>query len=217
MPRKYIPKVGDRVKLKDIYSYNQAGINLWAWLKVVRYIEGDDVIFLRVLNGMSETEQTAMVKLSALQKPIGWKPIYTITCKDVDQALKVRHEWFKRGIHVWASHDLSCAGRMAFTPVKELADLACDEEQPASPHWQYTGNPVETIRPPDCEKFFRVEVLHQWEPSLPPTNEKTARRKAIAAVRAELGVELHFVPDGCGGKMPLAEKIETIYEPPSCG
>lgn len=216
MTRQYTPNVGDKIKLKDIYSYNKYGISLWAWLKVVRVIPADTVVFVRVLDGPAETEQTAMVKLTALQKPIGWKPVHTITCKDIEQARRVRDDWFTRGIHVWASHDLSSAGRMAYTPVKELADLATDEDtdsNPQSPHWQYTGNPVETILPPDCEKFFRIEVLHQWEPELPPTTEKTARRKAIAAVRAEEGVELCFVPDGMGGRMPLCERIETIYEP----
>lgn len=207
MPRKYIPAVGERVKLKAMWHYNDACVSLWSWFKVVRYIPGDDMIFLRVLNGMEETEQTAMVKLGTVQSPIGWKPIHTITCKDKEQADKVRNDWFARGIHVWASHDLSSAGRMAYTPVKE------ENPDGSSPHWQYTGNPVETIMPPDCEKFFKIEVLHQWEPSFPPTTEKTARRKAIAAVRAEDGVELHFVPDGCGGKMPLCERVETIYEP----
>lgn len=204
--RRFIPKVGERVKLKAIWHYNEHGVNLWAWLKVVRYIEGDDVIFLRVLNGMEETDQTAMVKLSAIQAPLGWKPVYTITCKDHDQALRVRHEWFKRGIHVWASHDLSSAGRMAYTPVEEATE-GC------SPHWQFTGNPCETILPPDCEKYFRIEVLHQWEPKLPPTTEKTARRKAIKQLRAESEVELHFVPDGCGGKMAVCERVEVLYEP----
>ena len=206
MPRNYVPNVGDRIKLKDMYSYNTHSISLWAWLKVVRVIPNDTVVFIRVLNGLQETEQTAMVKLSELQKPIGWQPIYTITCKDIEQAHKVRDDWFDRGIHVWASHDLSSAGRMAYTPITE-------DEGPGSPHWQFTGDPVETIKPEDCGKYFRIEVLHQWEPELPATTKKTARRKAIVAARAEEGVELYFVPDGMGGRMPLCERIETVYAP----
>ena len=206
IPRRYIPRVGELIKLKAIWHYNDYGISLWAWLKVVRMIPGDDHVFLRVMNGPTETEQTAMVKLGAVQPPIGWKPVYTVTCKDHDQALKVRHEWFKRGIHVWASHDLSSAGRMAFTPVKDNSDAA-------SPHWQYTGNPVETILAPDCEKYFRIEVLYQWEPELPPTSKKYARQKAISALREQENIELCFVPDGCGGERPLCERVELIYEP----
>ena len=206
MPRRYIPVVGEQVKLKAMWHYNEAGVSLWARLKVVRYIPGDDKIFLRVLNGMEETEQTVMVKLRAIQPPTGWKPVYTITCKDIDQAQLVRDSWFARGINVWASHDLSSAGQMAFTPVKP-------EGATTSPHWQYTGNPVEVITPADCPQLFRIEVLHQWEPELPPTTEKTARRKAIIALREKPGVELHFVPDGYGGRMPLCERIEAFYDP----
>lgn len=213
MSRKYIPAVGDHIKLKAMWNYNDHGISMWAWLKVIRMIPGDNQVFVRVLNGMEETEQTAMLPLGIIQPPIGWKPIYTITCKDADQASKILHEWFKRGIHVWASHDLSSAGRMAFTPVKELADLASDEPEPNSPHWQYTGNPVETILAADCARYFRVEVLHQWEPELPPTAKKAARQKAIAVERAMPGVELFFMADGCGGKIAVCERIEVIYEP----
>jgi hypothetical protein len=193
-------------------AYNTHKISMWAWLKV-EYVYTSGMVGhvnVRVLNGSEPTEQTAVVKLEELSKPIGWKPIHTITCKDIEQARRVRDDWFKRGIHVWASHDLSCAGRMAFTPVTE-------GEEPGSPHWQYTGNPVETIAPEDCPKYFRIEILHQWEPELPPTSEKNARRKAIRELRARmeqsLGGELHFVPDGMGGKMAVCERVEVLYQP----
>ena len=28
-----------------------------------------------------------------------------------------------------------------------------------------------------------------------------------------MGAELHFVPDGMGGKMPLCEQVEVFYKP----
>jgi hypothetical protein len=212
MKRQYVPKKGDRVKLKDIPSYAAHHITTWAWLEV-EYVYTSGMggnVNVRVLNGNERTDHTVVVGLSELQRPIGWKPEYTITCKDIEQARRVRDDWFKRGIVVWASHDLSSAGRMAYTPVAE-------DGEPGSPHWQYTGNPVETIAAEDCEQLFRIEILHQWEPELPPTSEKTARRKAIKELRARLegalGGELHFVPDGVGGKMALCEKTELFYQP----
>ena len=220
MTRQYVPNVGDRVKLKDMLVYNVNAIPMWAWLKVTSIKQRTTTdalgkptkcctVQVEILNGNEPRGVLLHVEAKDIQKPIGWRPVHTVTCKDIEQAHRVVNEWFKRGIHVWASHDLSSAGRMVFTLVKENEDAV-------SPHWQYTGNPVETIMPPDCEKYFRVEVLHQWVLGRLPTGRETtaARRKAIAAARAQEDVGLHFVPDGMGGRMALCERIETIYEPP---
>jgi hypothetical protein len=207
---------GDRMLKKLIEDKALADApELWAWFEVVDV--GDSSIDVR--NSSIRIKHTSRslnaigvpwegsVPLDWIEAPIGWEPSYTITCKDHDQALRVRHEWFKVGIHVWASRDLSSAGRMAFTPVKETNPSG------SSPHWQFTGNPVETILPPLCEQLFKIEVLTQWEPKLPPTSEKKARRKAVEELRARPGLELRFVPDGCGGKMAVCESVETSYEP----
>lgn len=210
MTRNYIPNIDDRVKLKDIAYHTQFKISLWAWLKVLETTPITAKV--EILNGNKPTGETRVVLMQAIQPPLGWEPVYTITCKDIEQAKTVHEDWFKRGIHVWASHDLSSAGRMAYTPVV-VENMQPVVMQDQSPHWQYTGNPVETIKPADCEKCFRIEVLHEWEPELPPTSQRTARDKAVKEIRAQPGVTLDFIRVEGNYTMPLCQRVESAYEP----
>lgn len=177
---------------------------VWAWFRVLS-IDGNSVE-LQPLNGAVDKGPAVTVPLAQIAPPIGWQPVYEIVCRDRAQAETVINSWFDRGITVWANHDMSSSGGMAFTPCK-------GDVEAVSPNWRYTDSPVEIIEPDECKKRFAVKVLKQWEPQLPPTSEKWARQKAIKAIKGQADITLHFVPDGFGGRMALCESVETLYEP----
>lgn len=243
MLRVYIPKVGDRVKLRLPEHYFelvqpspgrvarelQAALRLgevtqeqahrlgeklqaertkldvpglWSWFKVLS--AGPETCRLRhILRAASAPDPAweGEVKTADIQLPLGWQPTYTIYCKDAEQASRVLQDWFTRGIHVWTSHDLSCAGRMAYTPVSG--------EQARSPHWQFSNEPVETIPPELCEQVFNIIWIEEWMPDLP--QEKKARRRKIAELRKQPGVTLEFVRDFGNTTVPICQRETVIH------
>lgn len=144
------------------------------------------------------------VPTEQIDAPIGWQPVYKIYCKDRAEADKVVNEWFRRGVHVWASHDLSCAGRMSFTPFGAGGGT---ETEPASPHWQYTKEPIESIPPELCPQLFVVKVHEEWEPQLPEGKKEKAA--AVLAMR-ETGVTLEYIK---GEHMWLASRETLVHQP----
>ena len=179
MTRQYIPKVGDKVKLRLWEHYirldeerarSQARLpDAWSWFDVLEV--SPEICRLRHTSRALNAPDPAWegdVPTEQVAAPLGWKPVYEIVCKDKEQADKVVSEWFKRGIHVWTNHNMSssqCGGK-AFTPAENGSG--------GSPHWQYTGNPIETIPAELCPMLFTVKWLEEWEPKLPPTEEKAA-------------------------------------------
>ena len=212
--RKWIPKVGDKVKLKLFEQYTglrpatgvgTPGITYpepWAWFEVLPpastapsdgFSPSDGSVLLRHICRAVDAGPAweGRIPLSWLEPPLGWESSYTIYCSSSSQAQTVIADWFQRGIHVWTSHDLSCAGRMAFTPFVH-SDGSVDGVQPgvepaASPHWQYTAQPVESIFAEDCPHIFSVVWREEWEPNLPSVAAE--RKKEIKRLRAELGAE----------------------------
>ena len=192
---------------------------LWSWFEVLE--AGPEKCRLRHIQRAVNAPDPAWegeVPTQQVEPPLGWRPTYDIVCRDREQAEKVVRDWFKRGIHVWTNHDLGSynVGGKAFTPVKELADLACDEplspelaaDRPISPHWQYTGVPTETVPAALCASVFRVLVLEQWEPELPEA--KAARKAAVEKLRREPGVTVEYHRRlGCW----LAQREKLIYQP----
>lgn len=159
----------------------------WAWFIVLTAGETECRLEHTSRNpNAPDPAWTGVVKTNWISPPIGWQESYAITCSTREQAEKVVNEWFGRGIHVWASHDLSWAGHMAFTPFG-AAEASAD--QPASPHWQYTGEPADSIPAELCSSVFKVIWLSEWTPDLPAGARE--RSRAVKALRDE-GVTVEY-------------------------
>lgn len=178
MKDRYVPAVGERIKLKAFFHYSEADIPVWAWL-AVREV-GETAVVVEVLNGDVPTGRLVSVPIRQIDPPIGWAAVYDIVANTEEKATRVAECWFKRGIHVWASHDLSSAGQRAFTPVDT------SDPKPDSPRWKYTANPVETVSAADCPHRFTVsweESKDDYDFNLP--TDKAARQKAMKALKAD--------------------------------
>jgi len=207
MTRKYSPEVGMQVKLRLFEHYSQLQResqspepHMWAGLKVLELLKGPEShVRLQLYNGPTPCEQEYTVPLSWISLPIGWKPVYTVYCKSLEQCGQVK-SWFTRGIHVWASHDLSSAGGKAFTP------FSAEGEATTSPHWQYTGNPCESVPADQCPMVFNIVHLEHWEVTLP--RDKKERAREIAVLRAKPGVTMEYNKrTGCW----FAERETIVY------
>jgi len=246
MARFYVPKVGDKVKLRLPEHYSElvqpslrrigmelgASVRerhitqeqadelkerlladrakldvptLWAWFEV-REAGPESCRLRHILRAVNAPDPAWEGEVPTVQisPPLGWSPTYTIYCKNAEQASRVLQSWFEQGIHVWTSHDLSCAGRMAYTPAKE--------EKPHPPHWQFGDGPVETVPPELCESVFSIIWIEEWMPDLP--QEKKARRRKIAELRKELeatGATLEFVRDFGNSTVPVCQREVVIH------
>lgn len=181
--RQYIPTIGKSVKLATWSDYTDRQINVWSWLRV-KAINSEDAT-VEVLNGTESTGHVLNVPLTAIDKPIGWQQRYTIYVKDREQADKIINDWFKRGIVVRASCDLSNAGNMAFQPLT-------NNNAPSMPHWQYVEN-TDIVKAEDCSQVFKVVLVETEDLGVVPglfqqdckycngTGRDTAQR--IATVR----------------------------------
>jgi len=178
---------------------------VWAWFEVIAAGSGTCRLrhIARAVNAPDPVWE-GEVLTEQVEPPLGWKPVYEIICKDKEQADKVVSEWFKRGIHVWTSADLSCAGRKSFTP---FGAAGAAQDSPASPHWQYTAKPTESIPPELCSTHFVVKVYEEWEPELP--SGKKEKAAAVEALRKS-GVDLQYIK---GERMWVASREMTIYQP----
>ena len=141
------PKVGDHVRLKFFESYRKLGLggHEWAHFEVTEV--GTTGIQGIMLNGAEKTTTIASIPMADIEPPFGYQDIYTVEITDPSEKEKVLG-WFPRGIAVWVNHDLSSSniGGLAFTP----GDLE------HSPHWKYTGKPVEILSPEECQKRIRI-------------------------------------------------------------
>jgi len=178
---------------------------MWAWFEVLAATEQTCRLrhIARAVNAPDPAWE-GDVSTEQVEAPLGWKPVYEIICKDKEQADKVVSEWFKRGIHVWTSADLSSCGRKSFTP---FGAAGATQDEPASPHWQFTKEPTESIPPELCPQLFVVKVLEEWEPKLPE-----AKKEKAAAVKAlrESGVEVEYIK---GEHMWVASRETLVYQP----
>jgi hypothetical protein len=188
--RRYLPKIGDLVKLKDGGFYFQlcreqkVDISLWAWFKVEKLLlapEYSPEMVGMVHYDAGVEKERVIVDPHWIDPPFGWEPGYEIWARDKESAQKVVFDWFTRGINVWANHDLGSpsVGGKAFTPVSAVQH---------SPHWRYTGKPVELIEAKDCAAIFQVgweEQKEDCEWSIPPSSERKARKAALDAIKAD--------------------------------
>jgi len=193
MNRKYIPKVGDTVKLKAFWMYHEVlkpTEQVTVWTPEAKVLSNEPRAWARLLVEEAHSHGCYVTHINRsatafgkpwqgwvfnrdIDPPIGWKPVYTMICKDIATAEMVVNAWFQRGICVWQDHNLSMHMGQAFTPA--------DKTQ--SPGWKYTGNPVEIIPPELCASCFTV----QWEESkeLAWNEDKNERKKEVAKLRSE--------------------------------
>lgn len=152
----WTPKIGDTVKLKtfEMYASQLPPLHVWAWLRVEEIVEGK-LVRVQVLNGDQPIEgDKRTFPLGMIEPPLGWEPVYTVCVSSVDVRDKLLG-WLadKRGVACWISHDFSNAGQRSFTP-----------GDGTSPHWQYTGNPIEIVHDPSRFKFVLCESQHDKPP-----------------------------------------------------
>lgn len=152
----WTPKIGELVKLKHFSDYsNSPGLHIWAWLRVEEIVAGRRVR-VQVMNGLQpiESDNQREFPLDRIDPPLGWEPVYTVYVSNVDVKNQLLG-WLaaKRGVACWISHDLSSAGRRSFTP-----------GDGTSPHWQYTGNPIEIVHDPARFKFVLCKSQHDKPP-----------------------------------------------------
>lgn len=183
MPRSYKPAIGTRCKLRLFEQYTKLKMkhgtkepHVWAWFRV-EDVDSSECL-LQLYNGPEPCSERYRVPLAWIDPPLGWKPVYDIVCTDKEKAEEVISSWFKRGIHVWASHVLSSAGRKAFTPIE-------DGEEPGSPHWQYTGQPTESVPPELCPSVFRVVWLERCIVDKPEVKGLRAEGYTVTYIRSE--------------------------------
>lgn len=81
------------------------------------------------------------------------------------------------------------------------------DAEPGSPHWQYTGEPTETILADDCSKLFTVKWAEEILPPLPDPGP--ARKKALAALKAE-GWEMTYIK---GEACWVGYREHLVYKP----
>jgi hypothetical protein len=147
--RQYIPRDGQKVKMREWGDYTSRGIQVWAWLRVVATVE--QTVSFEVLNGDQPTNHFSSCPIEAIQAPLGWESVYTIYCKP-DLAQTIVSYWFTRGIVVRANHDMGSGAGSAFQPM----------DNSGQPHWKYPE--VSDAIPPElCKEVFRVVAVEQEE------------------------------------------------------
>lgn len=185
--RKYIPKVGAKVKLREWQDYTSRNLHVWAWFEVLR-VNSDGTAVLQHDNA-GEKLEIVTLPCETIAAPIGWEPRYTIYCKP-EQAETIVSNWFTRGIVVRQSHDMGSHMPQVFQP----ADNA------GQPSWQFP-EVTDSIPASECARLFRVvsvvtqEINHYSDPTLPDLRAmgRTKRGKAIKAMRAD-GWSVRYVP-----------------------
>jgi hypothetical protein len=144
---RFIPRVGQMLKLKTIDAYTARHVHVWSWLRVETVNTLADTCTMRVLNGNQDTEHVLTdVPFNVVDSPLGWQPVYTMFVSP--EKLSDVLSWLRtRGLIVRASADLSSAGQMTFQP----ADNA------PKPHWKYPEI-TDTLTPFECT-HGRVRVF----------------------------------------------------------
>jgi hypothetical protein len=180
--RKYIPEIGKIVKLASIYDYTQhlPTLGYWSNLKI-RAIDGNQVTVEHYNAG--DTGEVFTVPLAAIEKPVGWKPRYTITVAPdkVDTVLG----WMKRGIVCRLSHDLNPYSMpMVFQPL----------DNSGQPNWRFL-EVTDSVPPEECDKVFRVVKIESHEVNFVSKRE----REALTAEWAKEGWKVEFVGKGNQG------------------
>lgn len=154
--RQYRPTIGQLISMSQFSDYTSRGLSPWGRLRVI----GIDASTVTVHHAPHPADPTCddpspiTIPLYTVQFPIGWEPRYTIHCKP-EQSQTVINEWFKRGIVVRQSHDMSGSMPTAFQPL-------VSGQLPRSPHWQFPEN-TDVILPDDCPRLFRVVEVQQEE------------------------------------------------------
>lgn len=147
---RYIPEVGQHVKLRTFEDYSARGLSIWAHMLVLDVLplngnESDDffnVIELEELNGSVPTGKTVRVPLSAIQKPIGWREVYDIHVSP--EQLEALLSWLPRGLAVRQSNYIG-DGSTQYHPLD--TDGAC--------HWKY-GTLTDKVSPEQVKDRIRI-------------------------------------------------------------
>lgn len=221
MTIRYIPKVGDRVKLRFFEHYTSLmiveykgqwrekdpdSLVVWAWL-IVDSIDLENNTARVTHDNAGKRLRTYTVPLSHINPPLGWHPVYTINCRDREQADNVLNDWFNRGISCWTSHAMSSMGS-AFTPLEKETNK---EQHPG--HWKYTNNPIEIVPIDMCRKRFNVHVLTTTEVKLPDSHTskgKRERKKILDTLRSDPTNYVYHMFD-FGNRIYYCEHTETIF------
>jgi len=223
MTIRYIPNINDRVKLRLWEQYTSLmqeegfdipnGLVIWAWLRVDDIVEDESSVncWKVIVTHMDadKPRKTYTVPMAWINPPLGWKPIYDIYCKDIEQARNVIHDWFNRGITCWTSHDMSSMGS-AFTPLEKETNT---EQHPG--HWKYTNNPIEIVPSLMCRQRFNVHILTTTEVKLPDKG-KRERKKILDTLRSDPTNYVYHMFD-FGNRIYYCEHTETIFTHEECG
>lgn len=140
----YKPNIGQLVKLEDWNAYRLYAptVTMWAWFQVKR-IDQDNMVLLEHYNA-APTGNLFVVPLTAIQKPIGWQPRYTIYVEPAK--LDSVRSWLPYGVAVRSSHDLSSAGSTSYQPLR-------DHDKPI--HWQYSEL-TDTVQPEEITDRIKL-------------------------------------------------------------
>ena len=146
----YLPRIGQRVKLNTFTDYTSRDLPVWSWLIVTEIMPDTGHIFA-TLHDTSKADkhfgEQLHIALSAIQKPIGWREVYTICCQPdkLDEVLT----WLPRGIVVRRSQYIGDCS-IVFQP----ADNA---EQP---HWKF-GEVTDIVPAEQVNERIRV-IKHEY-------------------------------------------------------
>ena len=168
--RRYIPPIGQLVKLHEWDDYHKLIVDnnlnpvvdeapgVWSWF-TVREVNGDTVRLEYYNCGHEDASHTGKfytIPLASIDAPIGWEPRYTMYVKP-DKVDTVINDWFKRGVVLRQSHDISCMGRRTFQPM----------DNAEQPHWMFP-EVTDVIQPEDCPKIIRVVKIEEQEVNFVP-------------------------------------------------
>jgi hypothetical protein len=150
----YLFKAGEKTKLKTFSAYTSREINPWTWL-IVKEVAGNQALVALQEN----PDRVFPVALSDLEAPLGYQESYDVIVPSREKAVMVT-SWLvsRSGITVWASHDLSTAGRYMFTPGDKVSE--------GKPHWSV--GLVETVTDSKRIRILVTEVS---------TEKKTEKQK----------------------------------------
>lgn len=151
----YSFSIGESTRLKRFDLYGKYALSAWARLSV-QEVDGDRVL-VKHMNPPSQPCTCCdpfWVEREELQTPLGWQETYDVIVTSYEESDKVK-TWFRDrgGVAVFTSLDLSCAGRMMYTP---------GDKSEHKPHWSMGF--VEVVTDPTRIKFY-LEISRDDKPT----------------------------------------------------
>ncbi len=141
MKYRYIPAVGQAIRLATFEAYTASFIHPWSWLRILSAQE--HLVRVELLDGDQSTGQTFLISPEIVQPPIGWREIYEIRAAPdkVQQVLS----WLQGGIVVRQWQYMGDPS-VTFQPADN-----CEQ-----PHWKFCE--ITDIVPPE-QTDDRIRVI----------------------------------------------------------